>query len=643
MKLDSSAEISASQVPRVLLVVLLLAAAGARAGELAPVVVVCEPTRIVLGTDAEATILVSANAPAKTRLTLTANVGRVSRIEALGPGRWQAHYSPPKKRFPQVAILSAVLDLGDRTLHGWTSLPLTGTGVAQVVSLPRAKVWVKIGKRKFGPVRADRDGRAKIPIQVPPGINHAMSAGQRIDLHLPPFNRLSAQAAATRLPVDSLAPLPIFLITLDALGRPDSSQAPSLRAKMGTLGMPKEQVPGVWRVDYQPSTDSAGSSDSIDAELPGAPGSTARIAIELLPGSPARLTLTVLPETYTAGQIESPTLKVQAFDRSGAPTLAQIDLSTDLGTLSDTHPTSTGGVEARLTLPNRFEGRKRVRLMAKGESGLQAEATLRLAPGKPARIVIAAPIMALKADGRGFHRLDLQALDAHGNPARLPELQVDAERGQASLVSTESDTAAISYRPPKLRKRFVDTLTASAGPDLTGYVHIELEPPPAVLGVAPLLGFRTNFSSLHSPLFALELSTNLPFWGPAWHLALEAAYFYSERSHTDPPADSHLSLVPLLGSLAFRPKLTEDLRLLLNAGAGALFSISRMQIEGQPDQEENDARWALQACLGLAYGLGPGELMLRLRYLYAPDVASQTVRGPLGGFSVQAGYRFAIF
>ena len=628
---------------KVLLMSLLLTAAGARAGEPAPLVVVCEPTQLVLGTGAEATILVSATAPERTRLTLTANVGRVSRIEEIGPGRWRAHYSPPEKKFPQIAILSAVLNLGERTLHGWTSLPLTGKGVAQVVSRPRAKMWVKIGERKFGPVRAGRDGRAKIPIEVPPGITHATSAGQRIDLHLPPFNRLTAQAALTRLPIDRLAPLPIFIITVDALGQPDSSQAPSLRAKLGTLGKPVKQGPGLWRIDYRPPKGSGGSSDRIDAELPGASGSTSQIALQLLPGTPARLVLTIRPGTYIAGQIESPTLKVQAFDRSGAPLPAEIALNTDLGSLSDRQPSPGGGFEARLALPNSFEGRKSVRLMAKSEGGLHAEAHLRLSPGKPARIVIAAPIMALMADGSGVHRLDLQAVDAHGNPTRLPELQVDAERGQASLVSTDPDAAAISYRPPKLRKRFVDTLTASAGPDLTGFVRIELEPNSAAMGVTPLVGFRTNFGSLHSPLFALELSANLPFWGPAWHLALEGAYFYSERSHTDPPAESHLSLVPLLGSLAFRPMLTQDLRLLLNAGAGALFSISRMRIEGQPDQKENDARWALQASLGLAYSLGPGELMLRLRYLYAPDANSQTVQGSLGGFSVQAGYRFGLF
>src|SRR6266508_3758063 len=137
--------------------VLVALAGAARADVNASVVVSAEPAALVVETDLRATL----NIEVGTEVTpsVTASVGRVENVRALGGGRFTADYLPPREAYPQVAIV-AVLS-GERC--GWTSIPLVGQGVAIARSVPESTCWRRGPPRRPMRPRRSRSSRSRSP------------------------------------------------------------------------------------------------------------------------------------------------------------------------------------------------------------------------------------------------------------------------------------------------------------------------------------------------------------------------------------------------------------------------------------------------------------------------------------------------
>ena len=193
-----------------LLPALTIASAGAAAEEEedpAPstggdVAIEVEEAVLVLGKDTEA--VVSFELPKGTReVALFAQHGRVDRIAMAEDGRRvEARYTPPTQFIPRVDVIAARVETGDGVSWGYATTHLIGQGMAEIKTSPKALATIDIGDRSFGPVRADRKGKAKIRVQVPPGISEGTDGeGRKVDLHLPaglPGVRLRRQATHHR-------------------------------------------------------------------------------------------------------------------------------------------------------------------------------------------------------------------------------------------------------------------------------------------------------------------------------------------------------------------------------------------------------------------------------------------------------------
>ncbi len=159
------------------------------------------------------------------KVTLSTNVGKVSKVIRDKGGRFQASYEPPQEKFPQFAILLATV----ADSAAVTKLPLAGRTILPLKSEPGSSLRVVVGDRTFGPVIADRLGSVNIPLSVPPGIGQAQvfardkvgnTTKTMVRLDLPPYPRLVAAPiygafrSVTRF-VDA-----VVVAAVDAAGRP---------------------------------------------------------------------------------------------------------------------------------------------------------------------------------------------------------------------------------------------------------------------------------------------------------------------------------------------------------------------------------------------------------------------------------------
>lgn len=120
------------------------------------------------GGEVELTV-VSDNGP----LHGVAAVGALTRVGASNDRTVKYRWRPPDIRYPMIAVLAFWSELDSANDVAVLRIPLIGRTDLKIATEPRAMVTVELQDRVFGPVRADRRGRASVPIEVPPNVRHA--------------------------------------------------------------------------------------------------------------------------------------------------------------------------------------------------------------------------------------------------------------------------------------------------------------------------------------------------------------------------------------------------------------------------------------------------------------------------------------
>jgi hypothetical protein len=276
---------------------------------------------------------------------ITASTGRVGEPRRVGPGRFAATYTAPDRYYPQVAIFSVsatVLDKDRRRSErfGWGVLALHGKGEALVRTKPRSKVTIRIGAATFGPVAADRHGVAAVPVVVPPGVGHGQAGAKRVDLNLPPWNRLHAMLVPSRIAGTHAQETRCYLFTIDETGAPTSARAPIVSA-FGTSPAVRSLEKGVWLATILVP---AGKPTALEvaAQVPDQKESQVSLALRRSEGIPAKIEL-VMP-----GQVGPDPVAVQArlTDEIGTPVDGKITGSCTEGTIEPFVRKATGLFEA---------------------------------------------------------------------------------------------------------------------------------------------------------------------------------------------------------------------------------------------------------------------------------------------------------
>ncbi|HSP77952.1 MAG TPA: hypothetical protein VLQ93_05460 [Myxococcaceae bacterium] len=166
----------------------------------APFPVTASPEQVVLGQDTK--VLVQVKVPRGAGpLRAVASSGSLMPLPTTARGVYAYRWVPPDIRYPLLAVLAFWVETPEgppelTTLH----IPLLGRTELEASTAPGAEVVVELGGRRFGPVQANRKGRVRVPVEVPPGAGEARllatSKGLQTDriarLDLPPERPLLA-------------------------------------------------------------------------------------------------------------------------------------------------------------------------------------------------------------------------------------------------------------------------------------------------------------------------------------------------------------------------------------------------------------------------------------------------------------------
>lgn len=601
---------------------LLLAGAGS-------ITLIATPAEPVLGTDTSVVLELEAPADA-TELRVFASRGRVEQLTAPGPGGRRAVYFLPSERVPQWAVLIATASSPRGQIHGVLVVPLLGQAVANVKAGAREPVTLHVGARTFGPVAADDEGRARIPILVPPGVEEARHRGGRVHLGVPPVQRLFAVVDRTQLTVDEAAEALVYLVALGREGAPRATPI-SLSSDRGTVGEATPLSAGLFAARWRFEAGRPGRA-RLSASFDGAPG-PAVADVELVAG-PARTFELIAPELVHAGD-EALELEVRALDAAGNPAVAELRASTALGAVALTER-SPGRYGASLPLDPSFAGRTELELQLT-RGGTQVGATrVRLVSGPAAHIEVLPSAAEVTPDGRAPAAFQLAVSDRFGNPVSEPP--VVTWRGVATPVQALGPgTFEAALLSGAVEQRQESTLEVRAGAAAAS-ARLRLEPRWNTLTLGARGGVFTNAHDVLAPSAGLELAV----WLRQVGLTAQVGYLaFAGPTHPELVSSTQV-LLGLVGA-AWRFFRDASWRAWVDGAGGVAVVQHASALGAAPLLEESRAVFAARVSLGAGYRLGPGFVALSLHATYLHDPGLLALRGALGGAGLEGGYRVDLF
>jgi len=614
------------------------------------------PARALAASSDPVTLEVTAGAPGDARLSATTSVGALSEPRPAGPGRFWLAFTPPRERFPQVALIRLELERGGSRESTWLALPVDGAETLTLeTTKPRARVDVTIGERTFGPVQADARGEVEIQVVVPPGVATARVrsvdrlGNQRVkpvDLAPPPFQqvRLAIPAGATASWADP-RPLAVEIFAVDPTGAP-ATAPPTLGVDRGVLGEPSPgPAPGTFVVALRaPEQLPPDRRATITA---GQEGKGDSLVVPLRAGPPVRVAVSARPSSYAAGSRQKIALAARPEDARGnaADPDTSVRFTADLGTVEPSGP-----LAASLALPDAFAGREAVEVVVSA-GPVQGKAAVELRAGPAASASAVLPHTMTRAGGPPVEGT-LLLKDSFGNPVRGAAPAVSCTVGRAELVKELGQGAyQLRFGAAETDRTGAGRLVARAagGPEL-GVADVMVLPVPLDLGLSLGLraGAQSNFALLHGggglaevavrPVGRWPLEVLVEGGGSA---LLKVSQPFEERG---PDAVFHTDLRWATGALGVRASFSLGAALSAHGSlsTGAQHTWARYEVRGGggPDLSLEEAGWSAfgRVAAGVSYRTGPGRLLGELQATYAPPPGQTALRGNLGQATAMVGY-----
>jgi hypothetical protein len=598
------------------------------------------PAQLVLGEQASVPLRLSGEVPAD--LELYASVGRVSGPVRTPQGEWLASYSPPATEFPQVAIVVAASR--DRQQIAWLAVPMSARPSVQLRSEARAELLVTVDGRAFGPVVADRKGRADLRIVVPPGVARATihsrdaagnASARSLELAPQAFSRLLALCPNE---LDDR----LWLFAVEDSATPLQRAAFELRTSAGTLSPAAQRAPGVFISRLQAGSEVESEEAEISASLTGAPPA-ARCRAIIPHEAPSRLSITAAQPVFEAGRSGGVALTIGFAYREGRrPRRVVPQVTVDVGTLGPLEELGRGRYRTRWTLPSSFAGARRATASATAPAiGLLSRTQIRLEPGAPARIEVEPRQVIMRADGRSRQRLTARVYDRHGNPVERVSLRARSEPGGTlRFVPAGAGRFVASYIAPRHHESRLQQLEVTTA---TGAARARV--PIRLTGVRPRhalavrAGVLTNLGRLWGPQIAAQLSLRLPLLDEQLVTAIEVGFHGGAAAawREDQVERVNLAVLatPVLARLAYvLPRGEFDAH--AGIAAGVLVATSRISSARTGTSQERTTSRAAAAYLGVSHPWGPGRWVAEGGYLHAP--VSGQLSGNAGGVHGSVGY-----
>lgn len=284
-----------------------------------------EPAHVILGQDeGPITLHIRSKAP-PSALHLHSTTGTLGALEKVGDDAYKVLLTPPQKRFPQLAVVSVAQLSEDGSPP---TVVVASVAYSAAIELkgrvePGAKMTVVVAGKKFGPVRADAEGRFAVPIVVPPGEAFAQGIARddlgntsksKINLYLPEVHRLHAFMFPERVIAGSKGSAWLYVTTLDGAGRLRKGKT-TAKPTRGQLGKAVVLGPGRYRYAYE--APAKVGKDPVDhVQLRQGP-LRRQVSVALVAGPPADLRLVNVPQTLVVGSQPSGPMEIWVQDAMG--------------------------------------------------------------------------------------------------------------------------------------------------------------------------------------------------------------------------------------------------------------------------------------------------------------------------------------
>ena len=395
------------------------------------------PTEIVLGKVDEATLTFQGG-PAKGELLVRVSGGQVTNLTNMGGGKHTARFAAPKVNFPQFALVTMASAADPDGNYGYQKVPLHGAVDYPVEASPNSSVMLKIEGKEYGPVKASPEGRASVPVIVPPGVDKAIQitvidgtpTESAIDLRVPATRLLSLFPLPAAVPSDSSLSVPVRTVVLNVNGSPNTNASLSMTASSGTIGAASHVKNGVYEAMWTPPESDTASTATLEVKVGSGDTQVDKMDVQLVPRRAAVIALSTDPETLDA-DTKSAKVNYVVTSASGQPMGSQVITVNTLGAAVNGAPADVGGGNYSSDISIDTAGAKMGALIRSEATG-NAVAHIALVPSSDRSL----------NDGVAGTVLTIASVDTYGYPVANTDVSLTLESGGGQLpakVTTDAN------------------------------------------------------------------------------------------------------------------------------------------------------------------------------------------------------------
>jgi hypothetical protein len=636
---------------------LTLAAASAAQGASISV----EGGAIVLGRTESSPVVIRVDEPPGTQdlpLRISVNVGSFSEPTRVGPGQFRAVYTPPPTRFPQVALVALWRETGPDARIDFLRIPLFGMTRVPVVAKSGALVTAKVSLDTFGPVLADRRGRAELPIVVQPSDTrcevtsrerNGATVTKQVPVEVPPYNRLTAALVPHAVVADGRSHVRLdVLYDLGGAGVPPDRIR--VKPSIGSVSFQRASR-GRYTYRYTPPAATTATSVSFEISVANDPQALASAQLSLGLPPPARILVNAPAKPPRVGSSAPVPVNVLVLDAAGMG-LPGIEVSGSANGQLLPAPAYLGGgqYEFSYRAPATYPPGGLVQFVATatspagqkvaGSINWQLEAAP--VPHSATARLVPSPV---PADGRTEARLILEVRDASGQPLEHAQLVAVASHG--TLGRMEERGGGVyehTYVPPAALPDGEATLRVvdSSGTFEQSFpIPLRRRSHRLLLGLGG--GYTYGSGDASGPRASGEAWVPFCAGGACFGAGLAVGFGMASRTVTDPGgtvrSDTEATFVPVTVKVGYEAFAWKRLSVTLGGGGVATWARFESALAGGQQQG-----WGLgwMGFVDLGCALGPGQALLEISY-GSSAVETDDYRINPGGVSALATYRVGIF
>ena len=384
---------------------------------------------------------------------MRASTGKVGKPRKIRPGTFVVTYTPPYKREPDVALISARVS-DSKCAPGFIALPLLAERKVEAKVAPNARVTLKIGKAKYGPTRADARGNVEIPAKLLPGypngtLEIALPGGkkkqQKIKLKSKRYTRLGMVSIPSSVRADGASSARLYLFAADPFGKAVKNPRFKLSTRAGKISAVTPAGGDVGVATFKPKRSLTGGRAKIKAQLLRPRRGKRTFKLKLIPGSALNIAMKSSVKTLTADGESKATITVKVTDDEGqGQENLPVEVTVSAGQTGAVKEEGGGRYSAELIAPLGGAGQTEIKAVVGGQ-----EQKLSIDLLAPTPLAITADPPQAVADGKSLVKLEIRAFGPEGAPGAT-EVLLTADRGSVpDRVSLTGTRAAAIFRAPE--------------------------------------------------------------------------------------------------------------------------------------------------------------------------------------------------